>query len=416
MRNSKLIKKSDNRIFFRIFVALLWSKEILLDYFRGAIMKIPVLSAMSDYIIPTVLFLMFLLSYKIIISRLRGSDFVFVMLCILIYVANFFFYKRNRAFFQEEWMDFAIGCLPFYFVGVALKSDDEGALLKLLYRISCLSVLAFCAYILFVNQMDESSIRDGDMNNAYNILPHACMTFYYMLKEFRWYRLVIFLLSALALLMLGTRGAVLCLLVFIVLCSALTVRFKHPLVLLAMVVVCLLFVFFQELTDWLMNAAYSICESLGLSTRVFDKIMSGDFAVSDARVNLKDRVQHYLLAYPLVGLGIYGDRFVSGGQYAHNLFLEIYGQFGILMGTIITVALVAVSYRGIRNAFKSKDKNAQMIILLLLGYCFKLLVSGSYLREAFFWLMLGYFVAVNRNCTETEKTKSLLVRRDKLIN
>lgn len=415
MKKSKLIKKIDNQIYFRIFVAFLWSREILLNYFRGFLLKIPVLSAASDYIIPAMLFLMFLLSYETIAERLRGADFVFVIACILIYVANYLFFKRNRDFFKMEWMNFLIGSLPFYFVGVALKADDEGTVLKLLYRISCASVIAFCIYILFVNEMDDFIMRNGDMNSAYNILPHACLTFYYVIKEFKWYRLVVFLISALSLLMMGTRGAVLCLLVFIVLCSAVTIRFKRPLLLLAMAVICILFVVFKELTDRLMEAAYSISESLGLSTRVFDKLLSGNFAVSDARTYLRERVRYYLLAYPVVGLGIYGDRAVSGGQYVHNLFLEIYGHFGFLMGTLITAAFIILFYRGIRGVFKSGNRNAQLIVLLLIGCCFKLLVSSSYLREPFFWLLLGYFVAVSREYRPAVGTDRLSVGKSRLI-
>ncbi len=415
MEKSKLIKKIDNQIYFRIFLALLWTKEILLNYLRGILLKIPGLSVASDYIIPVILFLMFLLSYKTIAERLMGEDFIFVMGCVLVYVANFLFFKRNRDFFRIEWVEFIIGALPFYFVGVALKKDDGDSVMLLLYRISCVSVISFCAYILFVNRMDDFTMRNGDMNSAYNILPHACMIFYYMIKGFKWHRLVIFLMSALALLMMGTRGAVLCLLIFIVLSSAMTIRFKRPVVLLVMVVVCLLFVLFHGLTDWLIELAYSICESLGLSTRVFDKLMSGDFAVSGSRTYLRERVRYYLAAYPLIGLGVYGDRAVSGGQYVHNLLLEIYGQHGVLIGTVMIAALAVIFYRGVRTVFRNGDRNAQLIVLLLVSYCFKLLVSSSYLREPFFWLLLGYLVAIHRECRVANMANRESMKKSKLI-
>ncbi len=415
MERSKLIKKIDNQIYFRIFVAVLWSKEILLNYFRGFLMKVPVLSAVSDYIIPAILFLLFLLSYKTIAERLRGADFVFVMACILVYLGNYLFVRRSRDFFRVEWVNFLIGSLPFYFVGVALRSDDEGSILKLLYRISCVSVVAFCIYILFINQMDEETMRDGDMSSAYNLLPHACLTFYYMIKEFKWHRPIFFLVAAIALFMMGTRGAVLCLFVFIVLCSAVTIQFKRPIVLLSMGLVCVLLVIFPQILDWLIETAYSISESLGLSTRVFDKLMEGNFAVSDARVYLRERVRHYILAYPIVGLGIYGDRVVSNGQYVHNLILELYANFGILMGTILVTALTVLSYRSIRYVHGNREEHGQLILLLLFGYCFKLLVSSSYLREPFFWLLIGYLVGVVRESRMKEGSERVPVKKSRLI-
>ncbi len=415
MSKSKLIKKIDNQIYFRIFLAFLWSKEILLNYFRGFLLKIPVLSATSDYIIPAVLFLMFLLSYKTIAERLRGSDFVFVMGCILVYVASYLFFKRNRDFFRMEWVDFIIGCLPFYFVGVAMRADEEETIIRWLYWISCISTVAFTVYILFINEMEDLALSAGDMDSAYNMLPHACLLFYFMIKDFRLWKCLLFFLAVVCILMMGTRGALLCLLVFIVLATAVTIRFQRPIVLLCMSVVCILFVTFSELTDLLIEGAYSIGETFGLSTRIFDKLLSGNFVVSDARVYLRQRVNYYLLANPLVGYGIYGDRVVTGGQYAHNLFVEIFAQFGLLMGTILVVSLVVLSYRGIRYIFKSGDRNAQLVSLLLMSCCFKLMVSSSYLREPFFWLLIGYFAAVCRERSLSLQLTRNSTKKSKLI-
>ena len=56
MRISNLIKKIDNRIYFKIFVAMLWSEAILLEYIRGAILKLPIVSGFADYVIPCAMF------------------------------------------------------------------------------------------------------------------------------------------------------------------------------------------------------------------------------------------------------------------------------------------------------------------------------------------------------------------------
>jgi hypothetical protein len=197
--------------------------------------------------------------------------------------------------------------------------------------------------------------------------------------------------------------------------SALTIRFKRPLTLLIMVVVCALFILFKGLTDMLVEAAYEICETFGLSTRVFDKLLSGDFTVSVARDNIKNVIRYYLHAYPIQGLGIYGDCFVTKGQYAHNLFLEIYSHFGYLMGTIITLGMTVVVYRGTRIALKSGNDNARVITLLLLCCCFKLIVSSSYLREPFLWLMIGYFAGTIRDNSKEIVSRSGYLRNSKFI-
>lgn len=415
MKKSKLIKEIDNRIYFLIFVALLWSKEILLAYCRGAVLKIPVLSAGADYFIPALMFLMFLLSYRTIAERLRGADFVFIMVCLVVYVGEYVIFKRNRAYFERNHLNFFVGCLPLYFVGVALQGDDEEGIIRLLFRISCVSVVAFGVYTMLIKQMDSDIVRKGNMDSAYDLLPHACLVFYFTVKEFKWWKLLIVILAGISILMMGTRGAVLCFLVFILAVCALTIKFKRPVTIFILAGSCLIFFVFRGLTDRLIEAAYSIGRTLGLSTRVFDKLMSGDFTVSVARDSLKAIIRYYLRAYPVTGLGIYGDCYVTQGQYAHNLFVEIYAHFGYVMGTVITVALAILAFRGTRIVLKSRNDNSVVITLLLLCCCFKLAVSSSYLRESFFWLMLGYFAATIRSDRLAGGSKHVALKNSRFI-
>lgn len=415
LRNSKFVKEADNQIFFIVFIALLWSKDILLGYLRGFLMKIPLLSAMADFLIPCLLFLLFLLSIRGITKRLRGSDFIFVVVCLVVYIGEFFLFKRNRDYYRIEYMDFLLGCLPFYFVGVALRGDWEERIILWLYRISCVTIIVFDIYMMFFNQLEGVTLRGGDMESAYNVLPHVFLVFYFMMDEFKWHRLAIFLLGTFGILMMGTRGAVICLLLFVVVVAYFKIQFRRPIVLLVLTTICLLFVFFGKLTDLLIDGAYWIADRFQLSTRIFDKMLSGQFAISDARVYLRQRVRFYLRGYSITGLGIYGDRFVANGQYAHNLFLEIYSNFGYLLGTILAVSFVVLIYRGFRYGIKSGNNQVRLIILLLLCFCFKLMVSGSYLREPFFWVMLGYFVSLVREMGQNKDSRHLSMRESKFI-
>ncbi len=395
MKKSKLIKKMDNHIYFKLFVALLWAKSILLEYIRSAVAKLPIFSAVSEYIIPCAMFLMFLLSFKTITERLHGSDFVFIMASIVVFVFEFWVFKDNRPYFEMLYMEFAMGCLPFYFVGVALRNDDE-SILKWLYGISSATILTFSFYMLFVNRMEDDTMQGGDMSSAYNILPHACLTFYYLMKKFKWRRLALFLVASIAILMMGSRGPVLCLGIYVIVVSALTIRLRRPYVLIGIILICAVFVLIPNLFDYLIQGAYALGQRYGLSTRFFDKMLSGNFTASSGRMTIRQQIRYYLRNEPIVGLGIYGDRYVTKGFYAHNLFLEIYAHFGYFLGTILSASFVILLLRGLIYVFKSKNESARCVSLLLLCCCCKLMVSNSYLREPFLWLMMGYFVALLR--------------------
>ncbi len=418
MRKSQLIKKHNNQIYFKIFIALLWAESILLNYIRGVMVNLPLISGVADYVIPCVIFVSFMMASKTITGRLRGSDFVFIMSCIVVFAFEYWVYAKNRAYFRMLYMEFITGCLPFYFVGVALRGDDKDVL-DWLYRISAVTIVTFSIYMLFVNSMEGLTLSGGDMASAYNILPHSCLAFYYVMKKFKWHRLILFVVSAIAILMMGSRGPVLCLGVFVIVVSVLTIRLNKPYVLIGIIVLSAVFVLIPDLLDRLMESGYALGERYGLSTRIFDKITSGNFTVSSGRNVIRQKIRYHLRQVPVVGLGIYGDRYVTEGYYAHNFFLEVYAHFGYLLGTIICVSFTLFVVRGLAYAFQAKDESAQGIALVLLCCCIKLMVSSSYLRDLFLWLLIGYVAGLLRENRTTHvlgtKRKSQVRKKSKFV-
>ena len=373
---------------------MLWTKGILLEYVRSALLRVPGLGSLANYVIPALLMFGFFLAYKTFSERVRGADFAFVAVCVVAYIAEYFLYPRNQPYFDVLFSDF-VKCLPFYFVGIALRGDDK-EIVSWMYRVSCVSICTFAFYRLFINQMASIAQQGGDMYSSYSLLPHACLSFYFLMKNFKWRRLVLFFLAAVCLLMMGTRGPILCLLVFMITTIILTIRSQKPLVVLGMVMLCLLLLFFGSLTDLLIEWSYSIADTFGLSTRVLDKMLSGHIADSSGRIYIRKRILYYLAETRILGLGIYGDLFVSEGMYAHNLILELWAHFGYYIGTLLVVALCVFITRGAICCVKLKDENAKLIVFLLLCCCVKLLVSSSYLREPLLWALLGYTTALLR--------------------
>jgi hypothetical protein len=55
VQESKLIKQKDHEYYFTILVALLWGNSILLDYVRGALLRIPGFGIVADLIVPIII-------------------------------------------------------------------------------------------------------------------------------------------------------------------------------------------------------------------------------------------------------------------------------------------------------------------------------------------------------------------------
>lgn len=405
MSKSKLIKKADNQIYFTVFVCVLWSRSILMEYLKGLLLKLPIVSAVANIITPLIMIVFFLLATDSMFERLKGVDFVFVLVCLTVFGLEYVLFPSNAPYYDQYAGRFIIAALPFYFVGVALRSGREKELLELLYKISFATIIAFAVYYLLIRELSEEVLRDGDMDAAYNLLPHVCLVFDRCLKKPNAWNISVFSCGSLLLVLMGSRGPVLCLAVFVVVLLLISKRMKHPIFLLVIAAAVVLFVVFGGLLDTLLQWGYYVADELGLSTRVFDKYLAGNLTVSSARTDIRLDILEELRYSPILGLGIYGDCLASGGYYAHNLFVEILAHYGYLIGTILLISLIVLIVRALRYALKQADESQKLIMLLLLGYNVKLFVSSSYLREAFLFLLIGYSVALIRKKREEDRAK-----------
>ncbi|WP_102194366.1 O-antigen ligase family protein [Microbacterium aurantiacum] len=79
--------------------------------------------------------------------------------------------------------------------------------------------------------------------------------------------------------------------------------------------------------------------------------------------------------------------------YPHNIFLEIFGEFGIIVGVIFVVVVLAVLLGLIRRS--GKDPVALVVLALFVGELVSVNVSGDLnARTFFFMLTLGFLTAV----------------------
>ena len=104
----------------------------------------------------------------------------------------------------------------------------------------------------------------------------------------------------------------------------------------------------------------------------------------------------------LIGVGVFNDRVYlynvyhrsytlnSVGSYSHNIFLELFLQFGIPIGLILSVILIVLLLRVYRFSYKT---NTVFVYLLLLGMGFlPLLISKSYTQTWEFYMLIGFLL------------------------
>jgi O-antigen ligase len=136
-------------------------------------------------------------------------------------------------------------------------------------------------------------------------------------------------------------------------------------------------------------------ERIGFSTRIFNFIIEGDIIASKGREALAKNTIEAILENPLWGYGVTGDRALLG-IYPHNIFLEVLCQYGIIFGSILIIATLAITVRALFKIRKDRKRFAFALMLVSLVFV-KLMISSTYTTEPYLFFMMGYFVLILRD-------------------
>lgn len=112
---------------------------------------------------------------------------------------------------------------------------------------------------------------------------------------------------------------------------------------------------------------------------------SGD--ISSGRFDMYTKMLEHMNAF---GYGLYGDRLILDGTYAHNLFFEWLMEYGMLLGTIMSIGYIVLLWR----TFKNGDNLSKRLLLVFIpNGLVALMFSSSYLaQQPAFYILLGLCV------------------------
>lgn len=98
--------------------------------------------------------------------------------------------------------------------------------------------------------------------------------------------------------------------------------------------------------------------------------------------------------------GLFFDRVILGGVYAHNYFLELLIDFGTVIGSVLSIKSMIFLWKTYRCSIRSDITSLYLVILFscLLRY----LLSGSFFTEPLFYLGVGLLVAIRNSVNSLE--------------
>ena len=382
------------RMPFEILLWMLWTSTILMKYVRAVILRVPLIGDFPDAVM-TACFT-FAILFALRDFRINAKDILFVLAVYLVFIIECLTRGQNNTYIEKYYFEFPLKTVLLYLVGSSLSMNErEDEIIDHLYILSMITLPVCFAYnMIFGSPMDEiASKYQGNMDLAYHLLPHCCLIAYYAKKKTNILNVAFTVFGAFYLMLLGTRGAALMMLLCVAWTLVLDQNSKK--VLARIVVLCgavaafIVSPLYEAFILWM----YKMARNLGLSVRIFDKLLSVGQMDSSGRDVLAETLIASVKEHSFWGTGLCSDRMMVG-VYAHNIALELWVEFGVIIGTIVLVALIVTFLRGYLCSTSSAEKG--LIIVLICSSFLKLFLSGSFISERWLFALIGLCVGAIR--------------------
>lgn len=323
--------------------------------------------------------------------RITVADLLFVFICILVYFSHNSIYPDNEKLLLEFFPKFIFTVLPLYLLGRSIR--DYKTLLDYFEKSSHYIVfIAFAYYIILIASGQE--LQEDNMSFAYYLLPFVIISLYSVMSEFSLIALLRAVLSFITLVLTGTRGPLICLAISIVLFVFFCQKSKTKKFFWTIALIVFAFFLFSDAFINLIEKINDFLLSHDIENRIIAKLLDENLLDDSGRDGITMILENAVWEKPFIGYGIMGDRVLSG-SYAHSLFYELIIDFGIITGVIL---FGFISLAVIRNILLTGvTKEYRVISILLISCVFvKLFLSGSYIQEPNFFLLLGIML-VDKN-------------------
>ena len=360
VRTSSIDTKSTSDIAYFALIVLIWTKDVLLTYVRAAIMRLPLIGRYPDIFLSAIWAICIFFAIPKIAKKINTKQVLFVITAVAVYFSHYLLFPDNGDVLSKILPTFMLSALPLYFIGISI---DVNKYFKYMYTLSLLSVLGMSIYktVIKTPMTDIVSLYQGDMDAAYKILPHVCIVIYGTISKPNIGNIAVFAVGFILMFSLGCRGALGCMIAFLLIMVIWFQKRKHRIISYAFMLTggVLIVTFFYDIMLYLGHLA----QNLGLSIRIFDKFFSGELFESVARTKILETIREAIFASPFIGNGIAADRVLIKNGYAHNIAYEFWLSFGLIVGTIL---LAVVILRIIRSYTLLSENTEKMFLIIFI--------------------------------------------------
>lgn len=378
---------------FVVLFILVWTKQTVFLYVEQVVKRLPLFYIIAEYIYPIAIGFSLLFAFPYMLKKIKSNDIILYCIGLISILLSYFCFPNAKTYIEEEALRIFFVTIV-YFIGVCV---DFKSVKTSIYWASLLGIFIAILYRIYWTLLGRGVIYDA-MGEAYNLLPSTLYVGYYALNKKKLIHWLAVVPGILLLFFYGTRGPILCMLVFFVGAVFVLVKNKKTtknfILALFILILIMILLFSTGLMTNLMIELSALAKEWGVSSRIFDYYLNESLMDDSGRSFLSGLVKESIIDKPIFGCGIMGDRYILDGSYVHNIFLEIWCQFGVILGSGILISLFVVL---LKPLFLRIDVENKLFIFMFISMVIpKLMLTGSYLHESNLFFLLGMCISLIR--------------------
>lgn len=359
-------------------------RDSLIVYIRIIISMIPGIGAyLVPYTYPIIFTFLTLCSISYArMRKIRTIDILFIVVVYMWIYISYLAHPENQQYIEEQW-GYILSAIPYFFLGLCFEFDIDTR--DFISKCCCVAIYIRLIYSVGL-QIIGRTFLDDQMDYAYLLLICVLIAINYAFEVRNLFSRGASVLGFIYLISMGTRGPIVIVAAFLLLCFLVKDSQKSVVKILSVIILgFLLILMLSPAGELLIGLITYVLENIGLSTRILDYLLLGTF-ISDT--TSRDYITTYLLGLleknSYIGYGFYAE-WKYGFYSAHNIYVELAFHVGMVLAVIL-ISLYVLLY--VRALAKNKQNVIKDWLLLFGCYVFvQGIFGGRYISPYSFFLL-----------------------------
>lgn len=307
-----------------------------------------------------------------------------IIICIVVLIFSINIVFANTLTLKYYVNQFELYALPLLLIFL-IDIEDLKKFMKVFYVYNIVNIFL---YLLFLFVFSDGVVKDYMTFGYYSIFSISYIILYAFYN--RHYKTTIVAFAIIPLIVInGNRGTIL--VVGMLVSSMLLISSKmHIVKKLLIFILIMIFIFnINSIAKFLLDCTVKVfdVEKTYSITNLYNMLDSqGVGELFGPRYDIYEEAIKEIRQHPILGMGIAGFH-NKYGYFPHNIFLDVYSTFGIIIGTIYLIYIILLGLK--LHRISIENMQVRILFIFMLSNLMKLLLSKTFIYDPVIWLYIA---------------------------